>query len=470
MSQMDIGVYGMAVMGSNLALNMADHGFKVAAFNRSPEVTRKVVTEHPHENMKGFYDLKEFVASLKKPRCVVMMVKAGKPVDLVIEALLGVMEKGDCIIDAGNSFFKDTIRRSKYVEEKGLHYFGMGVSGGEKGARLGPSLMPGGSKDLYLFLKPILEAIAAKAKDGEPCCTYIGTDGAGHYVKMVHNGIEYADMQLIAESYLLMKYLGGKSNEELSTIYHEWNGGELKSYLIGITADIFAEKDEAGGEIVDKIVDSAGQKGTGRWTSIQALEQGVNISMITAACNARVMSNLLEERARLSGLIKAPKIEAVPDNIVEDVRRSLYTAKIVAYAQGFSLYRSAAKEFGWDLDLGRIAAIFRAGCIIQAEFLDKITEAYRRNPDLENLMEDEFFLGKINENLPSLRKVVAGAAMAGVPVPAMMNALSYIDASRSKQLGANLIQAQRDYFGAHTFLRTDKEGSFHHEWQEHYTE
>lgn len=467
---MDIGVYGMGVMGSNLALNIADHGFKVAGFNIDAELTRKVVTNHPHEKMKGFYELKEFIASLKKPRRVILMITAGKPVDSVIDSLLPVMEEGDVIIDAGNSFFKDTIRRFKYVEENGLHYFGMGVSGGEKGARRGPSLMPGGSYKLYESLRPILESIAAKASDGAPCCTFIGTDGAGHYVKMVHNGIEYADMQLIAESYLLIKNLGGKSNAELSEIYHTWNEGELKSFLIGITADIFAEKDDQGdGELVDKIVDSAGQKGTGRWTSIQSLEQGVDTAMITAACNARVMSNLLKERAAFSKLIAAPASFRANGDITEDVRRSLYTAKIVAYAQGFALYRSAAKEFGWNLDLGNIASIFRAGCIIQAEFLDKITEAYRKNPQLENLMEDEFFLNKIKENLPSLRKVVAGAASAGVPVPAMMNALAYIDASRSTQLGANLIQAQRDYFGAHTYQRTDAEGTFHHTWHEHYT-
>ena len=465
--QMDIGVYGMAVMGSNLALNMADHGFKVAAYNRTGDLTEKVVKDHPHENMTPFYSLEDFIHALKKPRRVVLMVQAGKPVDMVIDSLLKVMEPGDVIIDGGNSFFKDTIRRTKFVEEHQLHYFGMGVSGGEKGARLGPALMPGGSAALYESIRPILESIAAHV-DGEPCCTYIGTDGAGHYVKMVHNGIEYADMQLIAESYLLLKYLGGKTNEELSKIYHEWDGGELKSYLIGITADIFAEQDSAGGMVVDYIVDSAGQKGTGRWTSIQALEQGVNTAMITSACNARVMSNLLAEREKFARLIPSPKQSTSVGDIVEDVRRSLYTAKIVAYAQGFALYRAAGRDFGWDLDLGRIAAIFRGGCIIQAEFLGKITEAYRSQPNLENLMEAEFFLTKINANIESLRRIVAAAAGAGIPVPAMMNALAYIDASRATHLGANLIQAQRDYFGAHTFLRTDKEGSFHHEWKEHY--
>ena len=465
--QMDIGVYGMAVMGSNLALNMADHGFKVAAYNRTGDLTEKVVKDHPHENMAPFYALEDFIHALKKPRRVVLMVQAGKPVDMVIDSLLKVMEPGDVIIDGGNSFFKDTIRRTKLVEEHQLHYFGMGVSGGEKGARFGPALMPGGSAALYESIRPILESIAAHV-DGEPCCTYIGTDGAGHYVKMVHNGIEYADMQLIAESYLLLKYLGGKTNEELSKIYHEWDGGELKSYLIGITADIFAEQDSAGGMVVDYLVDSAGQKGTGRWTSIQALEQGVNTAMITSACNARVMSNLLAEREKFAGLIPSPKQSPSVGDIVEDVRRSLYTAKIVAYAQGFSLYRAAKEAFGWSLDFGKIASIFRAGCIIQAEFLQRITDAYEREPNLKNLMFDDFFLSSINRNEGSLRRIVRLGVQHGVPVPAFSAAMQYIDAFRSPQLGANLIQAQRDYFGAHTFERTDQAGSFHHTWQEHY--
>mgnify|MGYP001672077013 FL=1 len=465
---MDIGVIGMAVMGSNLALNMADHGFKVAGYNRSKDMTERVIKEHPHENMKGFFDFKEFVQSLKRPRRVMLMIKAGKPVDMVIDQLIPELSEGDIIIDGGNSFFQDTRRRSKMLAEKGIHYFGVGVSGGEKGARRGPSIMPGGNKDAYRFIQPILEAIAAPVGE-DTCCTYIGSDGAGHYVKMVHNGIEYADMQLIAESYLLLKYVGGLANEQLAEVYHKWNEGELKSYLIGITADIFKENDEAGGQLVDKIVDSAGQKGTGRWTSIAALEQGVNVSMITAACNARVMSNLLESRAEASKLFPVPKVAtSVPDDLVEMVRQSLYTAKIMAYAQGFSLYRSASETYGWDLDYGRIASIFRAGCIIQAEFLNKITEAYQKNPQLQNLMLDDFFMGKINANQSSLRRVLALAAERGIPVPAMANALQYLDAYRSTCGGANLIQAQRDYFGAHTYRRIDKEGDFHHEWKENY--
>ena len=462
----NIGVIGMAVMGSNLALNMADKGFQVAVYNRTAALTEEVVKKHPHEKMTPYYDLKEFVASLERPRKVLMMIKAGSPVDMTIDSLLELLEPGDIILDAGNSFFEDTRRRYDYVKEKGMNYFGVGVSGGEKGARLGPSIMPGGDKEAYESVKPILEAIAAQVGD-EPCCTYIGTDGAGHYVKMVHNGIEYADMQLIAESYLLLKEVGALDNAALAKTFAKWNEGELKSYLIGITADIFAEGDDMGaGELVDKIVDSAGQKGTGRWTSIQSLKQGVNTSMISAACNGRVMSNLLAQRQKLAGLLPKSKAPAVGEDFAEKVRQSLYTAKIIAYAQGFSLYRSASQEFGWQLDYGKIAAIFRAGCIIQADFLNKITEAYRKNPELENLMLDEFFFGKIKANLSSLREVVSLAVTCGIPVPAMANALEYIDAMSTEILGANLIQAQRDYFGAHTYQRIDKEGAFHHEWQE----
>ena len=469
MARMDIGMIGMAVMGSNMALNMADHGFKVACYNYTPDLTEQVLKAHPHENMIGYYDLKDFVKSLKKPRRIMMLIMAGAPVDSMIKQLIPLLDKGDMIIDGGNSFFKDTVHRYAYAKEHGIYFFGTGISGGESGARRGPCIMPGGDKTAYESLKPIFEAVAAKAEDGSPCCTYIGEDGAGHYVKMVHNGIEYADMQLIAESYLLLKYISGLTNDELSEVYHEWNHGELRSYLIGITADIFKENDADGGQVVDKILDSAGQKGTGRWTSIAALEQGVNVSMITAACNARVMSNLVESRAKASQLFSVPTAESdVPKNMVEMVRQSLYTAKIMAYAQGFALYRSAADTYGWALNYGRIASIFRAGCIIQAEFLTKITEAYQKNPQLSNLMLDDFFMERIKANQSSLRHVLVLAAERGIPVPAMANALQYLDAFRSTCSGANLIQAQRDYFGAHTYRRTDKEGSFHHAWKEHY--
>lgn len=469
MGKMNIGMVGMAVMGSNLALNMADHGFDVACYNYTPDLTEKVMKEHPHEHMHGFYGLQEFVDSLEKPRMIMFMIMAGSPVDSMLEKLLPILEPGDMVMDGGNSFFEDTRRRHELAAKYGVHFFGVGISGGEKGARLGPCIMPGGNREAYEYVRPVFEAIAAKAA-GEPCCTYIGGDGAGHYVKMVHNGIEYADMQLIAESSLLMKYAGGMSNQQMSEAFYEWNQGELKSFLIGITADIFAERDDMGdGWLVDMIVDSAGQKGTGRWTSIQAMKQGVNTSMITAACNARVMSNLLEERAALGESLAAGlnTVDAGED-FLEDVRRSLYAGKIAAYAQGFALYRSAAEVYGWQLDFGRIAAIFRAGCIIQAEFLNKITEAYNRQPQLANLMLDEFFLGKIKDNLASLRRVTAMAITLGIPVPALANAVQYIDSFRAGQLGANVIQAQRDYFGAHTFQRKDRAGSFHHQWQEHY--
>lgn len=465
---MDIGMVGMAVMGSNMALNMADHGFDVACYNYTPDLTEKVMREHPHEHMHGFYDLKEFVDSLNRPRKIMFLIMAGKPVDSMIAQLEDLLEPGDIILDGGNSFFEDTRRRYAHLKEKGIRYFGVGISGGEKGARRGPCIMPGGDADAYEEVRPIYEAVAAKA-DGQPCCTYIGEDGAGHYVKMVHNGIEYADMQLIAESYLLLKYVGGLSNEEMSEAFHDWNQGELKSFLIGITADIFAEDDDLGeGQLVDKIEDSAGQKGTGRWTSIQAMKQGVNTSLITAACNARVMSNLQTERKVMRAAIPAAADDHVMDEtLLEDVRRSLYAGKIAAYAQGFSLYRSAADVYGWKLDFGKIASIFRAGCIIQADFLNKITEAYEEDPSLANLMMAPFFTKKIQENLPSLRKVVGLAVARGIPIPALANAVEYIDAFCSPQLGANLIQAQRDCFGAHTYHRTDREGTFHHEWQGH---
>lgn len=470
----DIGLVGLSVMGRSLALNIADHGFKVAAYNRSPEVTDHVIRDYPHENLSPFYSLSDMVSALKSPRKVFLMIQAGKPVDAVIEQLIPLLGAGDIIMDGGNSFFEDTSRRFSKLEEKGIRYLGVGVSGGEEGARRGPSIMPGGSREAYTQVSPILEAVAAKAM-GEPCCTYIGPEGAGHYVKMVHNGIEYADMQLIAESYLLLKYAGGFSNQELAETFREWNEGELHSYLIEITADIFREKDDlADGDLIDHILDSAKQKGTGRWASIESLHQGVDISMITAACNARVMSNLLEQREQAAALIQdipftrdlnadfpAESKKAFADM----VREALYTGKIIAYAQGFALMEDASVQFGWDLNLGKIASIFRAGCIIQAVFLNDITDAYKRNPMLQNLILDQFFLSRINDNQNSLRRVVSTAVLSGLPIPAFANAVSYLDEFRAMKSGANLIQAQRDCFGAHTFERTDREGTFHHEWR-----
>lgn len=467
MQTTQIGIIGLAVMGRSLALNMADHGFIVGGYNRSREVTETLIKEHPHKNFFPFYDLKELVESQERPRKFLIMVKAGKPVDMVIDQLVPLLDEGDMILDGGNSFFEDTRRREKNLKEKGIYYFGTGVSGGEIGARFGPSIMPGGEKEAYEHIAPILEAISAKAQ-GEPCCAYMGPDGAGHYVKMVHNGIEYADMQLIAEAYLLLKYAGGFTNQELADIFTEWNEGELKSYLIGITAGIFREKDDfADGELVDYILDSAGQKGTGRWTSLESLKQGVNVSMITAACNARIMSNRVEGRKEAKELIESPKQRLVSDKakFQEKVRKGLYTAKIAAYAQGFDLLLHASSEYGWNLDYGKIASIFRAGCIIQAEFLDDITRAFEKNRDLKNLMMDSFFREKINMGQESLRDILGPGIQNGIPVPAMSQAVAYIDAFRGTPVGANLIQAQRDCFGAHTYERTDREGIFHHDWR-----
>lgn len=466
MKQFDIGIVGLSVMGRSLALNMADHGFRVAGYNRSRAVTDAVMQSHPHENLSPVYSLEEMVGALEKPRRVMLMIQAGAPIDAVIDQLIPLLSPGDLILDGGNSFFEDTRRRFARLQESGIVYFGVGVSGGEEGARHGPSIMPGGDQAAYGAVRPILEAIAAKAEN-EPCCAFIGPDGAGHYVKMVHNGIEYADMQLIAEAYLLLKYIGGFDNKALSEIFARWDEGELHSYLIGITAAILREPDDFGpGELVDRIVDSAAQKGTGRWTSIESLKQGVDTSMITAACGARIMSNRLDQRKHASGILHGPRPVAAadPKAFAETVREGLYAAKIVAYAQGFALMRDASQRYSWNLDLGGIAGIFRAGCIIQAAFLNDITGAFRRTPDLENLMLDEIFLNRIQQNQPSLRSAASAGILSGLPLPAMTGAISYLDAFRGAHVGANLIQAQRDCFGAHTYLRMDREGTFHHEW------
>ena len=463
----DIGIIGLSVMGRSLALNMADHGFKVSGYNRSASVTEQVMEDHPHENLFPFYSLDEFVNSLEHPRKVMLMIQAGAPVDAVIDQLIPLLEQGDIVMDGGNSFFEDTRRRSKTLAEAGIHYLGVGISGGEEGARFGPSIMPGGEESAYQAVRPILDAIAAKAM-GDPCCAYIGPDGAGHYVKMVHNGIEYADMQLIAEAYLLLKYVGNFSNLELSDIFREWNQGELKSYLIGITAGIFREADDLdGGQLIDRILDSAKQKGTGRWASIESLKQGVDISMITSACGARILSNHLDERKMASAQIEGPGIRQADDRaaFAETVRRALYAGKIMAYAQGFSLMQDASQRYGWNLDLGTIASIFRAGCIIQAVFLGDITKAYEADSNAGNLMFNPFFRNRINEYQDSLRYAVSTGVLNGLPVPALSQAASYLDAFRSPASGANLIQAQRDCFGAHTYERTDRPGSFHHEWR-----
>lgn len=467
-NKLNIGLVGLAVMGRSLALNMADHDFQVGVYNRSREVTEQVMQEHPHPNLHPFYTLKELVASLEKPRRIMLMIQAGKPVDAVIEQLLPLLEAGDMILDGGNSFFADTRRREAALAAQGIYYLGVGISGGEEGARHGPSIMPGGDAKAYLAVQPVLEAIAAKA-EGQPCCAYIGPEGAGHYVKMVHNGIEYADMQLIAESYLILKYIGGLSNAELAEVYQSWEEGELHSYLIGITARIFREPDDlSAGELVDSILDSAGQKGTGRWAGIEALRQGVDISMITAAGNARVLSGDLARREEAYRRIAPVELSPAPDRnkLIETVRQALYAGKIIAYAQGFSLLRDASATYGWNLKLGEIASIFRAGCIIQAAFLNDITQAFGRDAALQNLLFDAFFLARINAYQPSLRAVASMGITGGLPLPATLAAVAYLDSFRAKATGANLIQAQRDFFGAHTYQRTDREGVYHHDWSE----
>lgn len=460
-----IGVIGLSVMGRGLARNMADHGFQVAGFNRSADVTRAVMEEEPNKNLHPVYSLSELMDILEKPRRILLMIKAGDPVDQMIDQLIPMLDPGDIILDGGNSFFSDTRKRTQKLTEHGMHYFGVGVSGGETGARFGPAIMPGGNQDNYTFIQPVLEAIAAKAEDGAPCCTYIGPDGAGHFVKMVHNGIEYADMQLIAESYLALKTIGGCTNREIADIFTEWNKGELRSYLIGITAEVLREKDDlTDGDLVDLIEDAAQQKGTGRWTSIESLEQGVNLSMITGAVYARILSGNLAERKAAD--LGAPAVQTVSDRaaFVETVHQGLYIGKIAAYAQGFALMHEASLQYSWGLNLGRIASIFRAGCIIQAAFLGDITAAFERNDKLQNLLLDPVFAERVRAGHMALRQVVAQGVLGGVPMPVMTSAVSYLDGYRGAPVGANLIQAQRDYFGAHTYHRTDREGVFHHEW------
>lgn len=469
MKKNDIGVIGLAVMGSNLALNMADHGYDVALYNRTYSVGEKVMAENPHDHLHLYEELSDFVASLSAPRKIVLMVKAGAPVDRVIDGLIPLLDQGDIIMDGGNSNFRDTIRRTEAIEAQGLRYLGVGISGGEEGARFGPAIMPGGSQDAYAHVSAILEDISAKA-EGEPCCTYIGTDGAGHYVKMVHNGIEYADMQLIAESYSLLKHVGGLNNDELAETFSDWNQGELESFLIEITAQIFKELDpKTGNTLVDMILDTAAQKGTGKWTAEEALNTGTDASLLTSAVFARFMSADKQARVHASKELHydAPAIEIDDQNaFVNSVKEALYASKIIAYAQGFDLMKRASSEYGWNLNFGEIAKVFREGCIIRAKFLNRISEAYDKNSDLANLMLDSYFNEKLTTYQKSLREVSALAIQAGISIPAFTNAISYFDSYRNERSNANLIQAQRDLFGAHTFERIDEEGHFHHEWNE----
>ena len=469
MDKCDIGLIGLAVMGENLALNMESKGFCVAVYNRTVEkVDRFVNGRGKGKNIKGCHTLEELVQSLKKPRKVMLMVKAGQPVDDFIEKLLPLLEPGDIIIDGGNSYFKDTMRRTEYVESKGLLYIGTGISGGEEGALRGPSIMPGGSPAAWEHVKPIFQAIAAKVEDGSPCADWVGPDGAGHFVKMVHNGIEYGDIQLICESYHLMKHVLGMTPDEMAEVFAEWNKGELNSYLVEITSHILAFKDEDGQPLVDKILDTAGQKGTGKWTAMESLDEGVPLTLITEAVFARFLSAMKEERVAASRVLHGPstKFEGDRKAFLEDIRRALYASKIVSYAQGFTLMRAAAKTYDWDLKYGNIALLWRNGCIIRSVFLGKIKEAFDKQPDLANLMLDPFFREKIESSQESWRRVAAEAVRLGVPIPATAAALAYYDGYRSDRLPANLLQAMRDYFGAHQYERVDRPRGefFHTDW------
>ncbi|WP_017814652.1 MULTISPECIES: NADP-dependent phosphogluconate dehydrogenase [Paenibacillus] len=467
MSKQQIGVVGLAVMGKNLALNIESKGFSVSVFNRSPQKTHDLMEEAKGKNMVGTFSIEEFVQSLEVPRKILIMVQAGPATDATIEQLVPHLDQGDIIIDGGNAHFPDTQRRSKELEDKGFRFIGAGVSGGEEGALKGPAIMPGGQESAYKLVEPILTSISAHV-NGDPCCTYIGPDGAGHYVKMVHNGIEYGDMQLIGEAYNLLTSVLGADTKELHSIFDEWNKGELDSYLIEITTDIFTKYDEETGKpMVDVILDAAGQKGTGKWTSQSALDLGVPLSMITESVFARFLSAIKEERVAASKILSGPKTEAFSGDkaeFIEAIRKALYASKIVSYAQGFAQMRAASDEYGWDLKYGNIAMIFRGGCIIRSRFLQNIKDAYDKDGGLKNLLLDDYFKNIVENYQDAWREVVATAVKYGIPVPGFSSALAYFDSYRTERLPANLLQAQRDYFGAHTFKRVDKEGTFHYEW------
>lgn len=469
----DIGLVGLAVMGENLVLNMESKGFRVSVYNRTVEKVDKFIEGRgAGKNFYGAHSLEDLVASLKAPRRVFLMVKAGQPVDDFIEKLIPLMDKGDIIIDGGNSHFPDTARRTAYVESKGLLYIGTGVSGGEEGALKGPSMMPGGSPAAWPYVKDIFQSICAKVEDGSPCCDWVGENGAGHFVKMVHNGIEYGDIQLICECYQIMKDYLGMTNEEMHQTFAEWNKGDLDSYLVEITRDILAKKDEEGNYVLDYILDTAGQKGTGKWTAISSLDQGVPLTLIGESVFARCLSAQKEERVAASKVLAGPKGNRFTGDraaFLEDLRKALFAAKVVSYAQGYTLMRAAAKEYGWNLNYGGIALMWRGGCIIRSVFLGKIKEAFDKNPDLANILLDPFFSGKMQESEGSWRNVVAQAIVNGIPAPCLAAGLEYYDGYRCDRLPANLLQAQRDYFGAHTYERTDKARGefFHTNWTGH---
>ncbi|WP_430816148.1 decarboxylating NADP(+)-dependent phosphogluconate dehydrogenase [Carboxylicivirga sp. RSCT41] len=462
----DIGLIGLAVMGENLVLNMESKGYRVSVYNRSTEkVDNFINARGKDKNIQGTYSLEELVSSLERPRKVMMMIKAGGAVDATIDALLPLLEPGDIIIDGGNTHYPDTDRRVKLVEAKGIYYIGAGVSGGEEGALLGPSIMPGGSKAAWPAVKPVFQSIAAKVEDGSPCCDWVGENGAGHFVKMVHNGIEYGDMQLITEAYHIMKDLLGLSADEMHDVFKEWNEQELDSYLIEITRDIMAFKDEDGEPLVEKILDKAGQKGTGKWTGITALDLGVPLTLIGEAVFSRCLSSIKDERVEASTVLSgpSPKFEGDKQAFIKAIKDALYASKVVSYAQGYALMRAAAEENNWNLNYGGIALMWRGGCIIRSGFLGKIKEAYDNQPGLTNLLLDPYFKDAVEKAQEGWRKVVATAVMNGIPTPAFATALSYFDGYRSERLPANLLQAQRDYFGAHTYERVDKpRGEFFH--------
>ena len=472
MKTADIGLIGLAVMGENLALNLSRHGFTAAVYNRTVEkVDRFVSGRGKGAGILGCHSLEELCRSLSRPRKVFLMVKAGEAVDELLSRLLELLEPGDVIIDGGNSHFPDTMRRAALAESRGLLYVGCGVSGGEEGALNGPSLMPGGSPGAWELVKPIFQSICARAEDGSPCCDWVGENGAGHFVKMVHNGIEYGDMQLICEAYQLLRDGLGMDCGEMRDVFARWNETELSSYLIGITRDILGYRDEKGEATVEHILDRGGQKGTGKWTAIAALEEGVPLTLISEAVFARCLSARKEERMKASALYPRPIPRPGEDRevLVEKIRRALYASKIVSYAQGFQLMRAAAQTYGWHLNYGGIALMWRGGCIIRSAFLGRIREAFDRAPDLDNLLTDEYFRGIILENLPAWRDVAAWALRAGIPAPAFTSALTWFDGYTTERLPANLLQAQRDYFGAHTYERTDAPRGvfFHTDWTGH---
>ncbi len=466
MPEMDMGLIGLAVMGENLVLNMESKGFGVAVYNRTVEKVDNFVNGRGKDkNITGCHSIEELVANLKRPRKIMILVKAGAPVDKIIDQLIPHMEQGDIIIDGGNSHFPDTIRRTQQVESKGLLYIGTGVSGGEEGALKGPSMMPGGSPDAWPHVKDIFQSVCAKTPEGEPCCDWVGENGAGHFVKMVHNGIEYGDMQMICETYDLMKRGLGMSNEAMHDTFAAWNESELDSYLIEITRDILGYKDEDGNHVVDLILDTAGQKGTGKWTAIEALSQGQPLTLIGEAVFARCLSALKEERVDASKQLtgKVGSFEGDKKAFLDQMKQALYASKIVSYAQGYQLMRAAAAEYGWNLNYGGIALMWRGGCIIRSVFLGKIKEAFDRKPDLHNLLLDDFFKKAVTESQVAWRNVVSTAVSLGIPMPATSTALAYFDGYRTGRLPANLLQAQRDYFGAHTYERVDKpRGEFFH--------